>query len=242
MMRISVKLVALSILALAGTTPAMGQEKDPAAAKPLAARAEADGQADETIFGRWYGGLHFGTTLYLSDIDNDFNSGARLSIEPDAGYNFGAILGYKFFPGVRLEGEVTYRTNAFDPFNLDVGSIDILSGMANAWFEPQISNTWIPYVGGGFGASSVTYDQVFLTSLIVVDDADTVLSWQVGTGIGYALTNNIILSLDYRYFRTFPATFTDNLFGLDFDTVLESHNIMIGLRGYFGTIDRVAPP
>jgi opacity protein-like surface antigen len=164
----------------------------------------------------------------------------------------GGYGGYRFSNGIRIEGEVTYRRNELDKLKIDndagvgvalgVGSLNGLTAdadgdvssvsfMANAWFEPQVGKGLLPYVGGGIGGTHVSADASVL-GVTIVDDSDTVLSGQVGAGLGYAVTPNIVVGADYRFLMSADPSFEDEAGG-SFDSEYMTHNIMVGVRGHF---------
>ena len=59
------------------------------------------------------------------------------------------------------------------------------------------------------------------------DADDTVFAWQVGAGIGYALTPQLTFDLKYRYFATSDPEFDGT------EVEYASHNVYAGIRLHF---------
>lgn len=201
--------------------------------------------------GPWYAGMQGGATI-LMDADNTGSSGINIESEGDAGFAGGVFAGYKFGNGLRIEGEGTYRRNDLDTLTIANdgglgvalggsslngmsasadGDVSSFSFMANVWYEPDVFRGLLPYIGGGIGVSHVSAD-ASVSGVQIVDDSDTVFAGQAGTGVGYAITPDIVLALDYRFLITADPTF-DDATGAEFDSEYMVHNIMLGIRGHF---------
>ena len=72
------------------------------------------------------------------------------------------------------------------------------------------------------------------TGAKLVDDNETVFSYQVGGGVGYEFPlpedRSITVSLDYRYFDAGEPTFTGYTSRLDFDASISGNYVGVGLR------------
>ena len=67
-----------------------------------------------------------------------------------------------------------------------------------------------------------------MVGISLVDDDDTVLAYQVGAGLGYAVNATTTIFVDYRYFAT-----EDPEFSYSQEAEIDSHNISLGLRYNF---------
>ena len=169
----------------------------------------------------------FGGVTFLPDIRLSQAGFASADLESDAGFNLGAVLGYKWAMGLRAEGEISYRQNDLD--NLGgfpvIGDLSALAFMGNAWYDFHNGTPWLPYVGGGLGLASITLDSGG-------SDSDTVLAWQIGGGIGYEFMPGIVASADYRFLATSDPSFEDPGFA-DIKAEYHSHSILFGIRAHF---------
>lgn len=208
-----------------------------------------------------YGGANF-----LTDADN--SSGPIIAGNPDfsvrseadtgfvAGGVFGARLQTSTFFDVRLEADMSYRSNEISDLvidqdgglggllglgslngrslsdaGLDVeGSASALSGLFNAWIEAPINRLFTPYVGGGIGVAQVSLHDVEAGGVEIVDDSATVFAYQLGAGTRSFLAESTFVSLDYRYFATADPEFEDAA-GVDFESEYAAHTLLLSL-GY----------
>lgn len=182
----------------------------------------------------------FGNAITF-DTDFDFGFG----LQGAAGYAWdshgdrggGAVL--------RVEGEVFYKSNDIDTFTLKTvtvagigtfvtpatesgtGDVSALGFMANAWYEFFTGMPWRPYVGGGVGLANISLDEPTLA-----DDDDWVFAYQFGAGLGYEITPDFVIAVEYRLLGTTDATF-EIIPGVDFDSEYLSHNIGLVVRFFF---------
>ena len=163
----------------------------------------------------FYVGAHGGVNWTL---DGEFGGFSDLTYE--TGFAAGATIGYKWSMNLRTELEATYRENDFDEFvgTPVTGDVSSWAFMANVFYDFDMGSPVVPYLGGGIGAAVVTFDSA-------VKEDDTVVAFQLGAGIGYEFTPNLVGSLDFRFFGTDDPEVTS---GVDF----EYYNValMAGLR------------
>lgn len=153
----------------------------------------------------------------------------------DLGYSYGvatsAALGLAS-PVYRAELEMSYQQN--DLNNLDYQGLDLgpgfsadtsaVPGLLIAYYDFNASNVLRPYITGGLGFSQgdLALDKEDLTN--PQSGVDTAFSYQLGAGLGYAITDTLILDLRYRYLSVGKLELDANRFEL------ESHNILAGIR------------
>lgn len=111
-------------------------------------------------------------------------------LESDMSFGGGLAAGYDFwyFAGVPVRTEVEYmiRTNSrFETDDANVRAEVPQTVFANAYWDFRNSTRFTPYVGGGIGAAFVGSESNF--------------AWNVGTGIGYDITDDLKATLGYRY-------------------------------------------
>jgi opacity protein-like surface antigen len=128
-------------------------------------------------------------------------------------------VGYSIF-GFRPELSVGYRmANIKDQDDQSVTSIDVI---ASVYYDVDTGSDITPYIGIGGGMSNVTVKE---------GNTKTVwaLAFQGAAGIGYALTEDLTLTLGYRLTGTMEATFEDkSKLGMAL-----GHNVELGIRYSF---------
>ena len=159
--------------------------------------------------------------------DADIGGGFELTFDPGA--TLSGAVGYGITPNVRVEGEIAIRSNDIDEVCLGSlcgpisDSMSALSLMANGFYDFDLGSGWRPYLGGGIGFAVVTLD------IIGFDDDDTVFAAQLGGGVGFDISEQMVLTLDYRLFITEDPSFSD----LGISSEYLSHTLAVGLRYHF---------
>ncbi len=158
-------------------------------------------------------------------------------IDFSEGFAIGAVGGYRFGLNDNLsldvEGEVTYRDNDVDDItvsgvDLDAdGDLTSFAFMANGWLNWHVGSGFSPYVGGGVGVLHVELEDLDVVGLNLDDDSDTVIAGQLGAGVAYAVTENVELSLDYRFLIADDADFNGT------ETEIENHSVLLGFKYLF---------
>ncbi|MBA4755548.1 MAG: OmpA family protein [Sphingobium sp.] len=194
----------------------------------------------------WYVGVDAGVLL-VEDQDMTFSAvppGGRPvpSIDYHKGYDFDANIGYDF-GGFRLEAEAAYKRAKID-FDKTGGGFggaaSALSFMLNGLLDFGPDDGLQGFVGGGVGVSrgKLASD--------IVNDSDTGFAWQAIAGVRYPVTNNVDVSLKYRFFnqddiKLIPAyQSVYGQAGSTADTKLRTHSLLVGLTYNFG--EPAAPP
>jgi OOP family OmpA-OmpF porin len=173
----------------------------------------------------WYGRVDGG---YSVDGEVDFNNGATYDLEED--WMAGLGVGYAFGPGLRLEGELSYRTNELDTFPADVTTT---SAMLNAYYDFNRGGRFEPYLGLGIGATDVEFDGT-------PEDVDVGAAWQAMAGVAIGLTDRLDLDIGYRYFQGIELEWDDGISSGDFDYTHQA--VTVGLRWQFGAAYDAPPP
>ena len=202
-----------------------------AAMLPTAAMAATEG---------FYVGAGAGVN-WTRDADLRFEG---TSADANASFKLGGIgdisAGYATAAGPRAELEFAWRWhNPIDSvdsataiLNGQGGKTSSIAVMGNLLYDIKTGTAFTPYIGVGAGIAQVRLD------LGGFDDRDWVFAYQGIAGVSYALTHNLALTLDYRYFATLDPKFDlGGPAGLANSTVkgeYQNHTILAGLRYTFG--------
>ena len=145
------------------------------------------------------------------------------------------------------------------------GSAEQFGAMLNLWYDIETGSDWTPYVGAGLGliridqgdldyetnqlaervathlarlqnpqAPAVTFPEGFVPKPTATD---TAFAFQIGAGIGYALTETATLNIGYRFQGLNGLEFTgmNSMTGTSVraETDLRVHFLEIGIRQLF---------
>lgn len=215
----------------------------------------------------WYVGVE-GGAMIVEDIDFDIGATPNAATaDHKTGWDVDATVGYDF-GAFRLEAEVGYRqagvtgyrsslgTPAYLPngtignplvapgtFDYAGGKSSALSFMINGMLDFGDDDGLQGFVGGGAGIARVS-NKIALNNngqKYFLDDTDAVFAWQAFAGVRAPLTDNIDVTLKYRFFNA------DNVKGVDivgrgYESRFRSHSILGGLTYNFGAPPAPPPP
>ena len=144
-----------------------------------------------------------------------------------------------FGPTIVAPGLSSTTTSMTDAFHTDIKSYSLLF---NGYYDLGNFRGFVPYVGAGIGVAYNVVDDVTALWLPGAIEGDEKLSfaWQVSTGVGYQIRENMILDIGYRYLDLGDAESgrIDGGYNINppvrFET-LRSHEIKVGLRYHFGS-------
>jgi opacity protein-like surface antigen len=188
-----------------------------------------------------------GAATFQREADNS-SSDLHITSKYNSGYNVAGVLGWNYGQNWRAEAEIGYRRNGLDKLAVDKATGTGLAGgqtyaahghlgttdvMGNLWYDFNMGDGWKPYVGGGIGWAHINANNVSANGIPLVDDTSNVFAYQLGAGIGYALTPRTTVSVDYRYFATKDPTFTDTATGTQFNSQYRTNNVGLSLRYRF---------
>jgi opacity protein-like surface antigen len=143
-------------------------------------------------------------------------SGTSYKFDPDTGFVIGGAVGLhldKWLKGTRIEFEASYRhndvggswTNFSVPFFNSSGPVSATMSnfavMANVWYDIDVGQKWVPYLGGGAGWDQARFNGVFVGSTASFNVERNGFAFQVGGGINYPIQDGVNLGIGYRYFR-----------------------------------------
>ncbi|MDO9083341.1 MAG: outer membrane beta-barrel protein [Humidesulfovibrio sp.] len=178
------------------------------------------------------------------------NNATNQSWSEKSGYTIGGAIGYNFagmgLP-VRAEAEYLYHNQfKYSADNATSGGltgtfnskIDIHTVFANFYYDIKTSTAFTPYVGAGLGVAWINQKvtSTFRNWAPGTSDGNydtTNFAWNVGAGVGYSLTDNIIIDLGYRY-TSFGDAKNVEQGAISFQAKdLKSHEALLGLRYQF---------
>ena len=166
--------------------------------------------------GSMYVGVNGGASILN---DSDVSGNGTGSLPYDTGYSIEGVVGYAFEASWRAELALNWQENDFEDAPSGYG-MSVFSVMANGYYDFKAGAGFTPYVFAGLG---------FLNGEINVGDKydDTVFAGQLGFGVGYAITEHVILDLKYKYFMS------QDLAIEDVDISLAGSQILFGVRYQF---------
>lgn len=196
----------------------------------------------------WYVGVE-GGAMIVEDIDYDINDGADgvVTADSDYGWDVGGTIGYDF-GGFRAEAEVSYRRASLDALRDDTtnfdyagGSTSALSFMVNGMLDFGADDGVQGFIGGGVGVARVKANYGLATQGDLVDDSDTVFAWQAIAGVRQPISENVDVTLKYRFFNADNARFV-TVGGDEVEGRFRSHSILGGVTFNFGAPTPPPPP
>ena len=142
------------------------------------------------------------------------------------------------------------------------GSADQLGALVNVWYDFDTGDNWTPYIGGGLGLirvdrGSLSYEtgavaQAVATALAQqagappgfeppipevpeLSGSDTAFAYQIGAGVGYALSDTATLQIGYRLQMVDGLSFSgaNDAAMVGSETDLRIHFLEIGVRQLF---------
>jgi opacity protein-like surface antigen len=193
----------------------------------------APAQADTLYFAAQAGF----NTQPTSDNQDAATPANNFELNTQSGVNGALAVGAKLGM-LRGEIEAVYRYNANDKFDQGGtpqgadGSMSTAHVFLNGYVEFDLLGVVTPYAGLGVGYGTVSLNLKQLDGTAVVDDDDTVYSYQLMAGAAVNVTENFSLTAEYRYFDTITdAELTlSNAPGLIENSDISSHEIRFGIR------------
>lgn len=169
-----------------------------------------------------------------SDLTDSTVPGVTVNTEFNTGLAFGAALGYDF-NRFRVEGEISYQTNDVDKIGAlgvffdATGDATALSFLINGYFDFVNSSAFTPYISAGLGYAQVEFNDLNISGAGFpgTSDDDTVFAYQIGIGVGYAVTEKVTIDVKYRYFGTEDSEYDTT------EAEFASNNFLFGLRVNF---------
>jgi OOP family OmpA-OmpF porin len=173
-------------------------------------------------------------------------AGTSNDVDFDLGYGLLGKVGYGFMDNFRTELELGYRANDVDSTSAPgvnaSGDVSAWTAFANVFYDFMPKEKFNPFVGVGLGAARVSVDNARANATRIIDDSDTVAAYQGIVGASYALTDNWLVTADYRYTASFSDLDLRATNGAAVEADWSNHAIMLGLTYRFGAPAKPMPP
>jgi outer membrane protein OmpA-like peptidoglycan-associated protein len=208
--------------------------------------------------GALYIGGEFGV-MSVADMDVDVGpTDNALTIMHDRGFDGGIFLGYDI-GAFRLEAEAAYRKADLDSYNTLIrlplegvvfpasrdgsGTSSVLSFMVNAMLDFGDDDGISASIGGGVGMARVQAANYrnFSNATPFLDGSDWTQAWQLLAGVRQAISDNVDVTVRYRFFNTRAAE-TTAFNGNSTEMKFRSHSIMGGITFNLGGAQPLPPP
>jgi len=121
------------------------------------------------------------------------------------------------------------------------GTIQNIPVMANLLYDFDTGTPIEPYIGIGIGFSALTLHNISTGGARLFDTSQIVFAYQPMVGVNYALTDQLDIGVQYRYFATANAVMRDAA-GHVFSVRSASHNVLASLTYYFEAPQKSAAP
>ena len=159
-----------------------------------------------------------------------------LKLELEEGLAVGGAIGYDTGT-IRLEGEVAFQENDFGKMTGSAGGVSASLGLSgnmaflgvllNGYYDFRNDGSFTPYVTAGLGFANISVNDLGIPSQGVPssgDEDDSVFAYQVGGGLGFAISDSATLNIGYRLLGTADPEFE----GVKAEFL--SHNVLVGIR------------
>lgn len=187
------------------------------------------------------GGSYLDATKTLSSNSTGNNSSSKF--DKEAGV-FGLAAGYNWMDSdlpIRTELEYMYTGDfkyKYSDSNASLtDKINLQTLMLNVYWDFYNSTDFTPYINGGVGAAWVSEDFSTTTISTPSNKTSTNFAFNLGAGVGWSLTESVILDLAYRYdYYGNGKQVTGTSAGVNIESQVKdlgTHKALLGLRYQF---------
>ena len=184
----------------------------------------------------------FAGASFPRDVVTDYY-GSEYTVNLKTGYLLGGAVGMNVTDMIRGEVELSHSSWKGDSYfdsTADAtadpvdGNIKATYLLANLWVDIENDSSFTPYVGGGAGLGWADGNTTFNGNTFGYGDGEMGFAFQVGAGLKFDLTENVLLDLGYRYKSIVNVDFDDSDGGGIYrDADVNSHNVQLGLTFNF---------
>jgi len=171
-----------------------------------------------------HGGLGF---IQDADVSEGGLSG-EFSFDPGMALDIAVGVTPSEGTPVRAEAAFIFQKNDIDEVSVDGlgsapldGDATVIAGLINLYYDFENDSPVTPFITGGVGLANVDAE------IEGDSEDDSVIAYQLGGGIGYALSETTTLDLMYRYFSMQDPEFDGA------DVEVAAHQFLIGARFAF---------
>jgi outer membrane protein OmpA-like peptidoglycan-associated protein len=195
-------------------------------------------------------GLYLGAEVgvnFVPDLALKTAKPAGTTESYDANVAGGGSLGYGFGNGVRIEEELSYRSNNASSATGATsvgGSIGSLAAMTNAYYDFNTGTPWTPYLGAGIGAIDVRAQSLTRNNAPLSGNDDWEFGYQGIAGVSYAVNESLSIKGDYHYLASVKTNLPESgaFVGNSLHPSYQSHALMIGFVYNFDQPKAPPPP
>jgi len=176
--------------------------------------------------------------------NNATGTGASSKFKTDSAFVVGGAVGYDWMGSdlpIRTELEYMYHDDfkyQYSDSNATLtNKINLQTVMLNGYWDFHNSSSFTPYINGGVGMAWVN-EKYSASSTLTAPSSSTTTNFaaNIGAGVGWSLTESVILDLAYRYDyygngKKVTATGTNSVTSQIKD--IATHNVLLGLRYNF---------
>jgi OmpA-OmpF porin, OOP family len=188
----------------------------------------------------WYAGAFGGLALSGNAKGYSVDLNADHKIKEKTSYGGGFSAGYRFNE-MRAEFQAGYQGADIDSIRqidtpVHSGNSNHLNAwdfMVNGYYD--FKTEWVaePFIGLGIGASIVDTKIKITTNDRLIEKSQTAFSYQGILGARYPVTDDVDLSIEYRYFSVSRFTVKDNVSDSEWKINYDRHHVMLGLNYAF---------
>ena len=200
--------------------------------------------------GAWYVGGEFGAMI-VDDTAVDIGAVENaIRLNHEYGYDGGLFVGYDL-GGFRIEAEAAYKKADLESYDTSIrlplepanfptfrpagGNTTALSLMINGMLDFGDDEGISGFVGGGVGMARVKANNYrnFANATPFLDGHDSKLAWQIFAGLRQAVSDNVDVTVKYRFFNVDKVRLLA-FNGGESDLRFRSHSLLGGLTFNFG--------
>jgi OOP family OmpA-OmpF porin len=187
---------------------------------------------------------------------------AQIAVNHEYGFDAALFVGYDL-GAFRVEAEVAYKRARIDDVETAIclpaqcaptgagitpdlipaggGRSSALSFMINGLLDFGDDDGVQGFVGGGAGMARVDYNNMraFSNQAPFMDDSDSRFAWQIVAGLRQAITDNIDITVRYRFFNVDNVRTVDNR-GFEAESRFRTHSLLGGITFNFGGREPIA--